>query len=124
MGGCAFIVCIAGYQPSSLDKFDLSHAQLAATGDAGGKPFIIIDEECYGGVLEQGDWSGRPGYSQIADWSLVLFGETGLLVDTALPSFLASPQPSTALLLHLRHLQSLVLSAVRLSWRQGLYVCQ
>lgn len=67
MGGCAFIVCIAGYQPSSLDKFDLSHAQLAATGDAGGKPFIIIDEECYGGVLEQGDWSGRPGYSQIAD---------------------------------------------------------
>jgi len=70
-------VFLQGYRPGSMEKLGLSHSQLAAIGDKRGKPFIIVDEACYGGELEKGPWSARPGYQQIADSTTGVAWETG-----------------------------------------------
>jgi len=93
-------IFLQGYQPGSMDRLGLSHAQLAAIGDARGKPFVIIDEQCYGGVLERAEWGRRPGYAQIADSVSGIAWETGLACgqDTPLIPCLPVTQYCTAIL--------------------------
>lgn len=60
-----------------MDHLDLSHSRLAAIGARRGKPFIIIDESCYGGLREDAPHSRRPGYQQIADSTTGVAWQTG-----------------------------------------------
>lgn len=60
-----------------MDRLGLSHERLQAIGARRGKPFVIIDESAYGGVLENGPDSLRPGYQQIADSVTGIAWQTG-----------------------------------------------
>lgn len=60
-----------------MDRLDLSHERLASIGARRGKPFVIIDESCYGGGIEKAPYSMRPGYQQIADSTTGMAWQTG-----------------------------------------------
>lgn len=66
-----------GYRPGVMNRLGLSHSDLAKIGTRRGKPFVIIDESCYGGEFESAPSSTRPGYQQIADSITGVAWETG-----------------------------------------------
>ncbi|KAF7978886.1 hypothetical protein HWV62_44385 [Athelia sp. TMB] len=70
-------VFLQGYRPGAMEHLDLSHERLASIGARRGKPFVIIDESCYGGRIENAPSSMRPGYQQIADSTTGIAWQTG-----------------------------------------------
>jgi crotonobetainyl-CoA:carnitine CoA-transferase CaiB-like acyl-CoA transferase len=57
-------VLIDGYRPGVLPKLEYSLEVMAAMAEKRGKGIIYVDENCFG---HDGEWSGRPGWQQIAD---------------------------------------------------------
>lgn len=57
-------VVLDGYRPGSLERLGYGPKQLVELTKARGKGIVYVAEDCFGPV---GEWSGRPGWQQIAD---------------------------------------------------------
>ncbi|KAF7587644.1 hypothetical protein BBP40_006899 [Aspergillus hancockii] len=57
-------VLIDGYRPGVLQNLGYGPATMAARAEKRGKGIIYVDENGFG---HEGEWSGRPGWQQIAD---------------------------------------------------------
>lgn len=57
-------VVLDGYRPGSLERLGYGPEQLVELTKGRGKGIVYVSEDCFG---PGGEWSGRPGWQQIAD---------------------------------------------------------
>lgn len=57
-------VVLDGYRPGSLERLGYGPEQLVEIAKGRGKGIVYVSEDCFG---PGGEWSGRPGWQQIAD---------------------------------------------------------
>lgn len=57
-------IIVDGYRTDALAKLGFGPDQFAARGEARGKGYVYVSENCYG---FSGEWAHRPGWQQIAD---------------------------------------------------------
>ncbi len=81
-------VVIDGYRPGVLAKYGCSPEALAARAarrqrGAGGRGFVYVAEDCFGGTGEPGaEWAHRAGWQQIADCVTGVAWEQGRFMDS------------------------------------------
>lgn len=74
-------VVIDGYRPGALDRLGYGRQHLRELALTRGKGFVYVVEDCFGGggtpVASETEWSGRPGWQQIADCATGVAWEQG-----------------------------------------------
>jgi hypothetical protein len=82
-------VVINGYRPGSLDRLGYGRQRLTELAMARGKGFVYVAEDCFGGtgtdVAAEAEWSGRPGWQQIADCATGVAWEQGRFMGLDAP---------------------------------------